>query len=254
MSDKSMQKIESGTFSLYVVKKSEKIVSAIYLVTSLFHEDEPLRTKLRQSALSLLSDINSIGHFHSESTSSINVGRSVSDILSYLSVAHNAHLLGEMNYSILEKELISLVDVTGGSLSNTSPIQFKKGFFGTEPKMITQHASAVETEPQEGDGMAFSVGERQDSAHSKLNTGMPVKRESVRRKKSIRVQKAKETRRDQILQILKDKKEVSIKDISNVVRGYSEKTIQRELSSLIRVGIVKKSGTRRWSTYSLKDR
>lgn len=41
----------------------------------------------------------------------------------------------------------------------------------------------------------------------------------------------------------------SIKDISRVVKGCSEKTIQRELALLIEHGLVEKRGERRWSVY-----
>ena len=52
-----------------------------------------------------------------------------------------------------------------------------------------------------------------------------------------------------ILNFIKSKKGVSIKEISNIVRNCSEKTIQRELVQLIKEGSVKKVGERRWSIY-----
>ena len=58
-------------------------------------------------------------------------------------------------------------------------------------------------------------------------------------------------RQESILSIIKNKGTTSIKDISTLVRGISEKTIQRELSALVASGVVLKSGERRWSTYSL---
>jgi DNA-binding transcriptional ArsR family regulator len=58
-------------------------------------------------------------------------------------------------------------------------------------------------------------------------------------------------RRESILSVIKNKNQASIKDISTLIRGVSEKTIQRELSSLVEEGIVLKKGERRWSTYSL---
>jgi hypothetical protein len=42
---------------------------------------------------------------------------------------------------------------------------------------------------------------------------------------------------------------VSIKDIAEVIKGCSEKTIQRELGVLIRQGLIKRRGERRWSVY-----
>ncbi len=52
-----------------------------------------------------------------------------------------------------------------------------------------------------------------------------------------------------ILKIVLENKRVSIKDISKIIRNCSEKTIQRELSSLIQQGLVQKEGERRWSVY-----
>ncbi len=45
--------------------------------------------------------------------------------------------------------------------------------------------------------------------------------------------------------------EATIKDISEVITDVSEKTIQRELNSLIEKGQVIRQGERRWSKYSL---
>lgn len=53
-----------------------------------------------------------------------------------------------------------------------------------------------------------------------------------------------------ILEFVRKHKNVSIKDIAKVIRGFSEKTIQRELTSLIQQGLVEKRGERRWSIYS----
>jgi predicted HTH transcriptional regulator len=56
-------------------------------------------------------------------------------------------------------------------------------------------------------------------------------------------------RRDRILSIIKDKGEATIKDVSVLVTDFSEKTIQRELMSLIKEGVLIKEGERRWSRY-----
>ena len=53
------------------------------------------------------------------------------------------------------------------------------------------------------------------------------------------------------MSVIKNKENVSIKDISTLIRDVSEKTIQRELISLIDAGVVLRHGERRWSTYSL---
>lgn len=56
-------------------------------------------------------------------------------------------------------------------------------------------------------------------------------------------------RTDRILDVVRKNGSVSIKDIAAVVRGCSEKTIQRELTLLIQQGLVRRVGERRWSHY-----
>jgi DeoR-like helix-turn-helix domain len=60
-------------------------------------------------------------------------------------------------------------------------------------------------------------------------------------------------RQDSILAIIKDKGTVFIKDISTVIRGVSEKTIQRELKRLVKEGKIRKTGNRRWTSYSIAE-
>lgn len=59
------------------------------------------------------------------------------------------------------------------------------------------------------------------------------------------------SRSDQIIQVLKDQDGIGIKDFHNVIYDCSEKTIQRELLSLIEKGLVRREGERRWSKYFL---
>jgi hypothetical protein len=59
-------------------------------------------------------------------------------------------------------------------------------------------------------------------------------------------------RKERIKTVLEAKPEATIKDIAEVITDVSEKTIQRELNSLIEKGHVVRQGERRWSKYSLK--
>jgi hypothetical protein len=63
----------------------------------------------------------------------------------------------------------------------------------------------------------------------------------------------KEGRMKKILSLIKEvdlsKSGVSIKDISRAFTDCGEKTIQRELNSLVAKGLLKKLGAKRWSRY-----
>jgi DNA-binding transcriptional ArsR family regulator len=55
-----------------------------------------------------------------------------------------------------------------------------------------------------------------------------------------------------ILELIKQKGGVaSIRDLAQAIPGLSSKTIQRELIVLVRQGLLKKEGKRRWSRYRL---
>ncbi len=59
-------------------------------------------------------------------------------------------------------------------------------------------------------------------------------------------------RAERIKTVLEAKPQATVKDVSEVITDVSEKTIQRELNSLIEKGQVVREGERRWSRYSLK--
>lgn len=61
----------------------------------------------------------------------------------------------------------------------------------------------------------------------------------------------KNSRQSIIINLLKRKKEIMIKDVSPLIDGCSEKTIQRELLAMVGQGILRKEGEKRWSRYSL---
>ena len=48
---------------------------------------------------------------------------------------------------------------------------------------------------------------------------------------------------------MKNNRFIMIKDIMKLMKDCSEKTIQRELNSMVTENIIKREGTRRWSKY-----
>ena len=56
-------------------------------------------------------------------------------------------------------------------------------------------------------------------------------------------------RKAKIVEFIKSNGPSSIRDLVEVVRGCSEKTIQRELLALIESGLIVREGQRRWSKY-----
>jgi predicted HTH transcriptional regulator len=59
-------------------------------------------------------------------------------------------------------------------------------------------------------------------------------------------------RRKKILEVVKSKGQATIHEFIQSIQGCSSKTIQRELTSLVLSGTLKKTGERRWSKYSMR--
>lgn len=192
-----------------ITNKSEKIASAIYLITGFFDDKEPLKWRLR----------NLSADFISNSIKDKNIV--AKEVLALFRVAKTAGLVSDMNYDILSTELIKLEDET------KKPLELM--FSG---EMV--------------------IGERnlpkpRQSEYIKDNI---VSNKSVLQEFGA-VSVKKNSRQSIIIGLLKRKKEIMIKDVSPLISGCSEKTIQRELSSMVQAGILKKTGEKRWSRYSL---
>src|SRR3989344_1886710 len=87
-----------------LTKKSERISSAIYLVTSFFDDKEPLKWRLR----SLATDLASMGVKDKSVTAS--------DVLALFMIAKNAGLVSDANHDILARELSIFINEVRKSL------------------------------------------------------------------------------------------------------------------------------------------
>jgi len=231
---------------VFVYKKTEKLATALYMITNLFGESEPMKWVLRKKVGELLSftlgykDISSSQHFdfvHSVRTK-------VLEIVSFLEVCFRSGLVSSMNFSILKNEFALLVstlekmsrDQGGDAVHTTLP----KTFFDMAP--YTTEIRSEGTMMQSPSMSTVSYGTRTEAVE---NGTKDIKNNS---EKDVF---KKTNRQNIILGLLKKKKDLTIKDIAEVIRDCSEKTIQRELLALIALGVLKKVGERRWSKYSL---
>ena len=85
-----------------------------------------------------------------------------------------------------------------------------------------------------------------------MNNLSPLENDMSNSKKTQRSSPSeRNNRREKILSLIKNKKDISIKDISLSFPDCSEKTILRELTVLINKGHIKKTGAKRWSRYQI---
>lgn len=238
---KDIQKSKKDTKILsFLLKKAERLSSAVYLVTGLMSDSEPLRSELRKKAVKILSDIHGAdAKRYIERTEFLEVILSEIDgIKALLSLASTSSLLSEANTATVSREfgvLAAAIEVWG-ELRGTATAS---GGFSLAPEFFL------------GDMPAVQPREPEDRAPQK--PAFPSA--SPRPEPSVRLVPA--ARREAVLAFLKDHPGSTLKDVREGTQfgtDVSEKTVQRELVSLVLDGSVERSGERRWSRYSLSVR
>jgi hypothetical protein len=247
----------------YLYQKSDRIVTAIYLVTNFMSPEEPLKWQIRKSLLQMLDSIMELGNASMSDMDSIirDISTKLFQIITLFDVAYRSGFISHMNYEIISAELANLASLVSeydeeNNLSKSQIIKMEH-FSVTQELIKDGRNNTVETSLK--DIYKGHNTKRQDNVFYKNNTTVKTnqnKRQSGVLMNNSNATKQKKTRvntnrRDQIISIIKQKGEVSVKDISDVIKDTSEKTLQRELIAMVSDNVLKKTGERRWSRYSM---
>lgn len=262
------QKNSTGVeaFSITLSKKCERLATAIYLVTSFLSDTEPLKFRLRALSLDFVKDAAVIkaGGVATETTVLDALRGNIGETLALLELAFIAGLISEMNFTILKREYKSLrdtVDIKKASRESRTDTILGDTFFGTsfhsEERALDKVVLPKVTPTQNEAPVSFRMSDRKKieptlRVKNLVSGSMRDKSESVVSGRAT-TDIAKESRRTRILKLIKDNREVAIKDIVAYFPDLSEKTIQRELVAMSDSGVLKKSGERRWSRYSVSQ-
>lgn len=222
-------------------KKTEKLVSALYLLTSFFSDLEPMKWRLRELGGSLVSVREKQNTVH--------------EIMGLLTIAKNAGLVSDMNYGIIYKEFEKIAPAKNDLEEMLVELP--------QP----EHRLENRTEPNPSQSHSYSEYKVENRVQSKPHEYLPSveHHEQMLKDRNVRDIRApkersdgavavkKNSRQTAILSLLKKKKEIMVRDVSPFIEGVSEKTIQRELLAMVNKGILRKEGEKRWSRYSLAE-
>lgn len=236
---------DNDPYGLFVFKKTERLVSGIYLLTSYLSDKEPLKWSLRELSNNLVLGVLSLSdRVWGEDKIIKDIIFYVGEIKMIFNVAKNTNLVSLVNYEIMQREL----DKLGGFLESSSKnltsakIAFGKDLFGGDYNFVPNQGNFnSDNSIYKGQSAVKDTVGNQDSSAMSLT-------KNVLKEKNV---KDKGNRQGVILSMLKDGVKLTIKDFSKVIKDCSEKTIQRELLVLVSKGVLKKEGERRWSKYSL---
>ncbi|MDQ3089587.1 MAG: hypothetical protein M3Q24_00330 [bacterium] len=286
--DGALRYFSNDSNFVFILKKTEKLSSALYLITSFFDKEEPLKWALRSLAGKLLSSsllLKDPLSSRKEETI-IETEGIILEIESTLLVAKNAGLISEMNHKIISKEFTLFAESLSAISENLNQVKVKNinaEYFKVsvaEPKVneekrpstarnndlnIENDSDNNTSEPiqlnvlndlqnKAGELSLSDKSQKIDEsvlARSPHNKTFNNNKNTQGLKEFGAVAVKKNSRQSIIITLLRRKKEIMIKDVSPLIHGCSEKTIQRELLSMVDKGILKKQGEKRWSKYSL---
>lgn len=208
---------------VFIYKKSERLAKAIALIAPAFQGNASLKNRMDAIAVELVD-----AAVAPPALARGGLSRALLALSSALSMARTSGILSPMNAELIAREARILLQEVAGY---------------EDPRL-----SLEETPTLSDLSKMVRIPERLEIRKTSLERAPKEKAKPA--VKDISDTHIKD-RREAIMSVIRNKDKASIKDISMLVREVSEKTIQRELLSLIQEGTIKKEGERRWSTYSL---
>lgn len=204
---------------VFIYKKAERLANALGLIAPAFHTSSSLRARAESIALALTEAAT-----RPPATFRAALSRELLALSSVLSLARTAGLLSPMNADLIATEAHALLrELTSYE----------------EPQL------AIEASPTLATIARASTTQAVQAAPTAQSRPTPMKDTPKVSKGHL------SDRRDSMVSLIGQKGTATIRDLSTMIRGVSEKTLQRELLILIESGQVVKRGVRRWSTYSL---
>jgi hypothetical protein len=243
-------------------KKTEKLVTALYMVSDCMDTDDALKGKIRLLGVELLSDIYKLSTLPPvDKNNYISIYLThINELLSFIEIAYTIGFISEMNTSILKKEFFTLTDELRSNQSKDKHFTFtldNKMFELPELKNVSEGDNYTNQNNSLKDMSLYTNKKTSFNTMSFTNNKSPLQNSQNKKTKNINLAD-KQNRINKIISVIKDKKDiegnqtgVSIKDISLLFTDCSEKTIQRELNSLVSKGQLKKTGEKRWSRYGI---
>ncbi|MCH7883310.1 DeoR family transcriptional regulator [Patescibacteria group bacterium] len=220
---------EENGHIVYLRERVQKITEALYRVTDLFSDQEPLKWLLRKEGIEVLDSVlkiqtslpsDRIRHLD------LTIGH-IQRSIQILQLASSNSFISETNFQVLKREYNLLIDF----------MTDKRTKFLPEPIAFIEAADSKPATDRSEKPIGHTIGHN-DNGHSK--------------EENVQYNTGSNERKEQILSFVRDKDWVSIGELTALFEGQiSEKTLQRDLLSLTNNGLLLKEGDKRWRRYKV---
>lgn len=241
------QKIQSDIV-LEIGSKMQKVVTAIYMVTDLIPHRDPMRQDLRNRSVEALSLMLSISVKNSIQAQKVitQAQATIESVISILKISASIGFVSDMNFTLITRSLYLIQD----------DLNKKYGLLKNQDiRSRTFHNRTVEEYVLPANLFEVSDNKTNEKSQSykTRNTaiGSDIEMSDISVKKSPKTQISSNAREGAVIDLIQEKGEVSVSDVSLRFSEVSEKTIQRILVKLVEDGRLTKTGEKRWSRYSI---
>lgn len=231
----------------FIYAKGQKILSAVYLITDILKDVEPIKWEVRKLAVNLLGDVHGFTHLIARDEESFRKIKSTSNhLISILVVLSNSGAISSRNIKIIIEEIDRIVSHVG------SVAKAEQSVSDEENEVVEKLKNLL------GGSIEKPINPIKDMSFIKdinvLNKQqLDTKSQTPIYKKTNANLFVKIARKNAILNIIKDKRVATLKDIEVAFPDLSNKTVQREIVSLIGEGLIKQEGKKRWAKYIFAD-
>lgn len=270
---KQGNKGERAEYMAFLCDRVQKITGAVYRVTDLLPDKEPLKWVIRENVVTTLNNIISIkdkkpferaGHL-------MEINDAIDKIIVLFTIFSESNTFAGSNFNILIEEYNAIKKDLASEIQSSD---IKLLFSDMSTKKYSKENSMAEGNPQEisnghsngpnyqtigqSNGQINDNGQekviQKESPHdptSKKIEPKPAKGEIPEKKKSNWTNKE---RKNKIFEIVKSKGKITVGELSGMFAGFSEKTLQRDLVEMVRNGLLRKEGDKRWRTYIFNNK
>lgn len=220
-------------------RRAERITAALYILTRHVSDREPLRSHARNISHALLQDVMGLKsgfRTEGEPENITGIHARVRETISIAQLLSVAGYCSKENTDMLTRALEELSQFI--EVASTTALS-ERIIFTKEDLLIDQTIRTGTARSQ----VTTTKGQDAPSTHG------TVRKDTQTLKGQNKVADNFSSRKSAILEVLKDGKKMGIKDIASFVIGCSEKTIQRELATLVLDKLIHREGEKRWSRY-----
>lgn len=224
----------------YITDKVQKITSALYRVTDLLSDKEPLKWTLRDKAIGLHDNLVSVKNTKDKDYLLNDSLKKFLQIIKSLELVSSGVCVSNINFEILKREYSLLRDFIEGKktdMANDPKITLEESFFNKKRREIGSGQSQKETADKNG---FFGTPE---TIKTSLFYGSEKQQEID-----------PQSRKGKVLDLLKNGQAKSVNEIAvNFSGEASEKSIQRDLLDLVKMGKISAMGDKRWRKYEYAE-